>query len=283
MSAVKAPDLKATITAREDLTDSLALFRFDLEGGVPDFEPGQFLTLGLPHPEKEGKTLFRPYSISSPPERKDAMELYVRWAQRPVLGKFTTMLWELGVGDSMSYKPPKGAFTIEHTKPDGSPENRRMVLIGGGTGIAPFVSFIGSLKKAGCQRQIVLCHGASYLPELGYRKEMLELAAESDADGHNNWDFHYLASISRPQEEANAGWDGHAGRVESLVIPDESGLSAAERAAGEAFTPENTTFYICGFGGTVDAVRQAVESRGFCTKKEAREDGSYDIKFESYG
>ncbi|MGB0684928.1 MAG: FAD-binding oxidoreductase [Planctomycetota bacterium] len=280
---MKGPDLKATITAREDLTDSLALFRFDLEEGVPDFSPGQFLTLGLPHPDKEGKTLWRPYSISSPPERKDAMELYIRWAQRPVLGKFTTMLWELGVGDTLSYKPPKGAFTVEHEKADGSPEDRRMVLIGGGTGIAPFVSYIGSLKKAGCKRQIVLCHGASYLPELGYRDEMLALAAESKADGDQDWDFHYLASISRPQEEANAGWDGPGGRVESLVVPDESGMSLAERTVGETFTPENTTFYICGFGGTVDAVRTAVESRGFRTKKEARDDGSYDIKFESYG
>ncbi len=280
---MKGPDLKATITAREDLTDSLALFRFDLEEGVPDFSPGQFLTLGLPHPDKEGKTLWRPYSISSPPERKDAMELYIRWAQRPVLGKFTTMLWELGVGDTLSYKPPKGAFTVEHDKADGSPEDRRMVLIGGGTGIAPFVSYIGSLKKAGCKRQIVLCHGASYLPELGYRDEMLALAAESKADGDQDWDFHYLASISRPQEEANAGWDGPGGRVESLVVPDESGMSLAERTVGETFTPENTTFYICGFGGTVDAVRTAVESRGFRTKKEARDDGSYDIKFESYG
>ena len=280
---MKGPDLKATITAREDLTDSLALFRFDLEEGVPDFSPGQFLTLGLPHPDQEGKTLWRPYSISSPPERKDAMELYIRWAQRPVLGKFTTMLWELGVGDTLSYKPPKGAFTVEHEKADGSPEDRRMVLIGGGTGIAPFVSYIGSLKKAGCKRQIVLCHGASYLPELGYRDEMLALAAESKADGDQDWDFHYLASISRPQEEANAGWDGPGGRVESLVVPDESGMSLAERTVGETFTPENTTFYICGFGGTVDAVRTAVESRGFRTKKEARDDGSYDIKFESYG
>ena len=56
----------------------------------------------FPHPDREGKILWRPYSISSNPEQKEYLELYIRWAQKPVLGKFTTMLWDLGVGDHLS-------------------------------------------------------------------------------------------------------------------------------------------------------------------------------------
>lgn len=280
---MKAAPLKATITLREDLTPSLARFEFALEGGVSDFKPGQFLTIGLPHPEKEGKTLWRPYSISSKPEQKECMELYIRLAERPVPGLFTTMLWKLGVGDVMDYKDPKGAFIVNHTEPDDSPETRRLVMIGGGTGVAPFVSMIGSLKDAGCNREIILCQGASYQQELGYRDYFEGLAAESEANGHKDWNFHYMPSISRPDEEANAGWTGHTGRVETLIVPGEDGLNAAERVAGEHFTPKNASFYICGFGAIVDSICDTVKDRGFVARKEAREDGSYDIRFESYG
>lgn len=282
MSADLSP--AATIRERVDLTDSLALFRFELENGVPDYEAGQFLTLGLPHPDKPGKLLWRPYSISSPPERKDLMELYVRWARKPVPGKFTTLLWPLQVGDRLAYKDPKGAFTIEHTRPDGSPETRRLVLIGGGTGIAPFMAFVKHLRHRGTARQIVVCHGASYVEELGFREELLQLERASEACGRRGWDFHYLASVSRPQEPANAGWTGWTGRVESLVQPQaDGGPSPAEAKVGAKFTPADTSFYICGFDGTVQAVRAAAESRDFRTRKDAREDGSYDIKYESYG
>ena len=279
-----APSPAATIRERVDLTDSLALFRFELENGIPDYAPGQYLTLGLPHPDKPGKTLWRPYSISSPPERKDLMELYIRWARSPVPGKFTSLLWPLRVGDRLQYKDPKGAFTIEHQRPDGSPETRRMVLMGGGTGIAPFMAYIQHLRHHGTARQIVVCHGASYVDELGYREELLAWERESVERGRRGWDFHYLATISRPKEAANAGWSGATGRVESLVQPGaDGGPSPAELKVGERFTTGNTSFYICGFAGTVQSVKAAVESRDFRTKKEARPDGSYDIKFESYG
>ena len=280
----KKDPLKATLTEREDLTDSLALFRFELQEGVPDFEPGQFVMLGLPNPEKEGKTLWRAYSIASPPERKECLELYIRWAQRPVPGKFTTMLWPLQPGAVLDYKPPRGHFTIERSRPDGEPDTRRMVLLGGGTGIAPFVSYIEHLRAHGSTREIVVCHGASYIEELGYRERLLELEQEAEAGGREAWNLRYLASISRPKEEANAGWDGHVGRVETLVsTAGGGGLSPAELACGTAFTPDDTTFYICGFDGTIQAVKSVLQSRDFRTPKEAREDGSYEIKFESYG
>lgn len=283
---MKTSTLKATITHREDLTPALAKFRFELENGIPDFDPGQFLTIGLPHPDegKEGKTLWRPYSISSKPEQKDYMELYIRLAERPVPGKFTTLLWDLGPGDVLDYKEPKGAFTLNHTEPDGSEDRRRLVFIGGGTGVAPFVSMVGHLKEVHSTREIILCHGASYVQELAYREDFVRLAAESDAEGRKEWNFRFLPTISRPNEAPNAGWEGHTGRVESLFLPEEEGgLNAVEQAVGEHFSPETTSFYICGFGGIVDSICETVKSRGFVTRKEAREDGSYDIRFESYG
>jgi ferredoxin-NADP reductase len=47
--------MKAKIIYREDLTESLSIFRFDVD--VPDFKPGQFSTIGLPHPEKLSRAI----------------------------------------------------------------------------------------------------------------------------------------------------------------------------------------------------------------------------------
>ena len=62
---------------------------------------------------------------------------------------------------------------------DGSPDNRRLVLIGGGTGLAPFISYSLHLKAIGSKREIVVLHGASYIDELSYRELLTDLEEES--------------------------------------------------------------------------------------------------------
>ena len=103
--------------------------------------------------------------------------------------------------------------------PHGVPDNRRMVLIGGGTGLAPFISYSLYLKSIGSKREIIVLHGASYVDELSYRELLTELEYESMDKGKDNWNFRYRASISRPQEWFNRSWSGHKGRVESFLRP----------------------------------------------------------------
>jgi ferredoxin--NADP+ reductase len=52
---------------------------------------------------------------------------------------------------------------------------------------------------------------------------------------------------------------------------------------GENITPENTSFYVCGWQGTVDGVLDSLVPKGFVTERKKRKDGSFDVKFESYG
>lgn len=52
---------------------------------------------------------------------------------------------------------------------------------------------------------------------------------------------------------------------------------------GEKITPENTSFYVCGWQGTVDGVLDYLEPHGFVDERHKRSDGSYEVKFESYG
>ena len=277
-------DNPAVISYIRVLKEDLAIFKITpTNGPVPDFKAGQFVTVGLHNPN-EGKIVRRAYSIASPPEQKKYFELLVRWVRKPLPGRLTTELFNRKEGEDAAWVKPTGIFTINEKMHDGSADNRRMVLIGGGTGLAPFISYSLHLKSIGSKREIVVLHGASYVDELSYRELLTELEEESMDAGRDKWNFRYRASISRPQEWFNRSWEGQKGRVESFLRPipgtDQSPL---EELVNERITPENTSFYVCGWQGTVDGALDYLVPKGFVTERNKRKDGSYDIKFESYG
>ena len=167
--------------------------------------------------------------------------------------------------------------------PDGSKDERRIVCIGGGTGLAPFVSFAQHLHDVGDKREILVLHGASYVDELSYKELLSDLEMESLDHGKDKWNFKYRATISRPQEWFNRSWGGQIGRVETFLRPKEEGLSPLEELIGDKITKDNTIFYICGWQGTIDGVMDYMKPIGFVTEHDKREDGSFEVKFESYG
>jgi ferredoxin--NADP+ reductase len=277
-------DNKATVSYVRVLKEDLAIFRIKpSDGPVPDFKAGQFVTLGL-HIPSEGKIVRRAYSIASPPEQKKHFELIIRWVRKPVPGRLTTELFNKKEEDEIMWVKPTGIFTINEKLHNSEPDNRRMVLIGGGTGLAPFISYALHMKAIGSKRQIVVLHGASYVDELSYRELLTELEEESVDRGRDKWDFYYRASISRPQEWFNTSWSGQRGRVETFLRPKAgSDRSPLEELVGEKITTENTSFYVCGWQGTVDGSLDYLVPKGFVTERNKRKDGSYEVKFESYG
>jgi ferredoxin--NADP+ reductase len=277
-------DNKARITYIRVLKEDLAIFRIEpSDGPVSDFKAGQFVTLGL-HIPSEGKIVRRAYSIASPPEQKKYFELIIRWVRKPVPGRLTTELFNKREEDEIMWVKPTGIFTINDKLHNGEPDNRRMVLIGGGTGLAPFIAYALHMKAIGTKRQIVVLHGASYVDELSYRELLTELEEESVDKGRDKWDFYYRASISRPQEWFNRSWGGQRGRVETFLRPKAgSDRSPLEELVGEKVTTENTSFYVCGWQGTVDGSLDYLVPKGFVTERNKRKDGSYEVKFESYG
>ncbi|HEY6883970.1 MAG TPA: FAD-binding oxidoreductase [Nitrososphaeraceae archaeon] len=277
-------DNKGTISYIRVLKEDLAIFRVTPnDGPVPDFKAGQFVTLGL-HIPTEGKIVRRAYSIASQPEQKKYFELVIRWVRKPVPGRLTTELFSKKEGDEIIWVKPTGIFTINEKLHNGAPDNRRMVLIGGGTGLAPFISYSLHMKAIGSTREIVVLHGASYVDELSYRELLTELEQESIDSGRDKWNFRYRASISRPQEWFNRSWGGQKGRVETFMRPKAgTDRSPLEELVGEKITTENTSFYVCGWQGTVDGSLDYLVPKGFVTERNKRKDGSYEVKFESYG
>jgi ferredoxin--NADP+ reductase len=278
-------DNKATITYIQLLKEDLVIMRLvPNDGQVPEYKAGQFITIGLPNPVEDNKIVRRAYSIASHPENRKYIELVIRWVRKPIPGRLTTQLFNAKVGDEINWiKPTGAALNINEKMADGNKDERRIVCIGGGTGLAPFVSFALHLHAVNDKREIIVLHGASYVDELSYKDILTDLEVDSLDRGKDKWNFKYRATISRPQEWFNRSWGGQVGRVETFLRPKDGGMSPLEELIGEKITKDNTIFYVCGWQGTIDGVMDFMKPKGFVTEHDKREDGSFEVKYESYG
>lgn len=227
MDVVDEKFFNARIVEREEITNDLWKIRVD-PGGEFNFAAGQYATLGVVAFEKH---IERAYSIVSS-SYEPLVEFFV---ERVPEGELTPRLHELQAGDTMSLrKSAKGRFTLETGR---GPRNH--LLLCTVTGIAPFVSFVRTLREDWKQgrfhgeHKLFLVHGASISVELGYREEMERAAANS------GW-LTYVPTISRRWEEDS--WKGEDGRVDDVIrkYTDLWQLS-----------PETTSAYLCGHPGMV--------------------------------
>ena len=276
-------DNQATLTYIQVQKEDLATFRLvPKDGSVPEYKPGQFITIGM-HVPSENKIIRRAYSIASNPENRKYVELYIRWVRKPLPGRLTTQLFSAKESDEIVWIKPVGNFTLDDKKADGTEDDRRIVCLGGGTGLAPFVSLAQSLHATRSKRELIVLHGASYVDELGYKDLLTDLENESLDRGKDKWNFRYRATISRPQEWFNRSWSGQIGRVETFLRTKDGESSPLEKLVGGKITKENTVFFICGWQGTIDGCMDYLAPKGFVTERNKRPDKSFEIKYESYG
>jgi ferredoxin--NADP+ reductase len=217
----------------EEIVDGLAIVAVEGPEERFAFEPGQYATLGLVG--GEGKLIQRPMSISSSPDDTSEYEFFIRLVQG---GAFTPLLWQRKVGDPINIKGAKGKFFLQD-------DGRICAFVATGTGLAPFMSMLDTMRLRQRPRDVVLLHGVSYDYDLAWREELQQLAA-------SGFPLRYVGTISRPQ--ACPGWTGLTGRAEVVLGGqlDEHGL-----------TPDNATLYLCGNPDMITAVEELALARGF--------------------
>ncbi len=154
------------------------------------------------------------FCIASSPTRKD----YIECSYKKV-GKATSGLRELNVGDDMGFRGPYGNnFPLE------TMEGKNMLFIAGGIGLAPVRSVIWNvldLRKR--WKDVTIIYGARSVSDLSYKRELEQWSKMSDVK---------LWQTVDPGGET-PGWKGEIGFVPTIV----------EKAAPEA---ADTYAIVCG-------------------------------------
>jgi len=259
--------LNAVIAQRIEVSPSLIILRIVPDGWeLPDFKPGQFGVLGLPgtaeryefsDPEielkKPEKIIKRAYSISSASQTKEYIEFFITIVRS---GALTPRLFNLKIGDRVFLgKKFTGIFTL-----DMIPKDVNVVLLGTGTGLAPYMSMLRSDLPCNAHRKYIVVHGARHSWDLAYRSELNTLENVCD-------NFTYIPAITRPNKE-HIKWGGKTGYIQDLwkqgIIQEKSGLKP---------TSENTHFFLCGNPSMIDTMVDTLTEEGYKeqTKKEKGE------------
>lgn len=207
--------------------------------GVAAFDPGQFLQVGFPQPEKH---LHRPYSVASP--HGDTLEFFI---VRVDGGELTPKLWESreGVSIDVSAKAT-GSFTLKHV-----PESRCLWLIGTGTGLAPYVAMLRTNEVWSRFQKIVLVHGVRHASDLAYTEEFEKIEQERQSA------FRFLQVTSRDQVHGKL-----SGRT-TTKLQDGS----LEAAADERISPEDTAVMLCGNPDMLNEMESLLADRGLKRQK----------------
>ena len=142
--------LQATVATVISHSDTVIEYTFIPQGRIPSFKPGQFLHLAIdPYDPSKNWPDSRVFSIANAPE-SNIIRIIIS-----IKGKYTArMAAELVEGSVVWLKFPYGSFTFEST-------GHHVVLIAGGTGISPYVSFLEHCLVSESSPDISLYYGVS--------------------------------------------------------------------------------------------------------------------------
>jgi len=118
--------------------------------------------------------------------------------------------------------------------------HRPMVMVAGGSGMAPVLAMLKDLAAAGNRREVTFFYGARTCTDLFLLDELNALAAEHD------W-LTFVPALSEPS--GDDGWEGETGLVTEVLsrrCPSTTGMEA----------------YLCGPPPMIDAAIEVLKSTG---------------------
>ncbi|AZD87358.1 benzoate 1,2-dioxygenase electron transfer component BenC [Pseudomonas chlororaphis] len=137
----------ATISAVRQLSDSTIALSIKGEAlSKLAFLPGQYVNLGVPGSEQT-----RAYSFSSL-QRDGEVSFLIRNVPGGLMSSFLTGLAK--AGDRMSLAGPLGSFYLRDIR-------RPLLLLAGGTGLAPFTAMLEKISEQGSEHPLHLIYGVT--------------------------------------------------------------------------------------------------------------------------
>lgn len=222
----------AVVDRMEDLTPRIKHLVLRIEtGGEIEFKPGQYVQLVAPPYPESDESVQRAYSIASSPERKDRIELIIGYVEG---GICTTYVHKyLKEGDRVTFNGPFGNFFYKDN-------DREMIMVAAGTGMAPILSILRAMRGSGIERKCTFFFGAKTREDLFFLEKMKRFEESLH-------DFQFVPALSRisPEEE----WEGVRGRVTDPLS------ELLENV-------ENKEAYLCGSPGMIDAIVALLIEKG---------------------
>ena len=189
------------------------------------FLPGMYYLMRVPNTDH-----WRPYSMCSTVEQLPSMRFLIRLLEGGAMS--TYLKNECAIDAELEIDGPHGAFKLQQ------PPQGPVVLIAGGTGLAPVLSILDTLAEMRWRAHSIYLHfGVNRLAELFY---LDELAARLE------WlpNLNLRISLVEPHPD----WQGALG-YPTNGVPD------------EALGPDTEAF-LCGPPAMVDAAVTVLEARG---------------------
>lgn len=225
--AVKA--FEATLSAVTELTHDIRLLEIELAAPLR-FWAGQYVDLSIP-----AAGITRAFSMANAPSEQRRLQFIIKKYPR---GAFSSQLdGALQPGERLVAKGPYGTcFRREE-------QSGPLLLIGGGSGLAPLWSILHDHIESGERRPVRFFYGARTTRDLFYLERFAELAGRVP-------DFRFIPALS--QAETGVRWTGETGFIHDVVAR----TLRAEGLGGEADA------YSCGPPPMIDAVLPVLQMAG---------------------
>lgn len=262
------------------LTETLGRFCFKTSQPFA-YQSGQYATLKIERPgligpgikEKDGiGSVLRAYSIASAPH-EDLLELYIAWVKsggrrEDGKGVLTTELFNRTSDMKFSVaSKAKGHFIPAE-------DERTVVMVATGTGLAPFISLCRHFQEKGIRRRVVLIHGASYLSDLTYTDELqsyidagfLEIYYAVSRETHPSTRAQYCGDYFIERGDRS----GRISESETAQAIQENRYHQTKMRdiLGEALSPEHHILMLCGNPAMIRNIQLVGEAYGFENKRD---------------
>jgi NAD(P)H-flavin reductase/ferredoxin len=234
-------DYSGVVIGLEDIASSVRRLTVKLEAAMT-FNPGQYAEVTVP-----GLGVRRQYSISSNASDPSTLAFDVKYTQGGAGSEW--LFGRAALGDEVAITGPYGQFGL-HT-----PQEEEVIMLAGGTGLAPMKSIITSVLAGDLAPKVYLYHGDREVLDLYDFEYFFELESSDSR-------FVFRPAISRGVQ--SDGWEGRTGRVTDLVTEDFAsckGMSAL----------------VCGSPGFVESAAKSLKRRRMAPRLIVREEFTHAV------
>jgi benzoate/toluate 1,2-dioxygenase reductase component len=211
----------ATVAKVEPHNDAAIVLELDVEATAPQFLPGQYVNIDVP-----GSGQHRSYSFSSAPGESRISFLIKRIAG----GVMSTWLESAQPGNKLELTGPLGSFYLRAVE-------RPLLLLAGGTGLAPFLSMLEVLARTDSQQKVHLIYGVTRDLDLVQVEAIEAYTAKLP-------NFSYATVVAEASSNhPRKGW-------------------VTQHMQAETLNDGDVDVYLCGPPPMVDAVRKHFDDNG---------------------